>query len=81
MQADVFGALSPSNGVLAKLQEIASSDSLDEHQVGLARILRFRQNYCLIDIALEYSHSIERASEILTAETLNILVTLLANSI
>ena len=37
MQPDVFGDLDKFNGVLAKLDEIASRKSLDEHQVGLAR--------------------------------------------
>ncbi len=74
MQPDVFGDLSQSSEVLSKLHEIASRDSLDKHQVGLARILRFKQNYVLIDAALEYSVNIERASEILIAEALNVLV-------
>ena len=74
MQPDVFGDLSQQNGVLARLREIAFHDSLDEHQVGLARILRFKQNPNLIDAALEFSNNIERASEILIAEALNVLV-------
>lgn len=74
MQPDVFGDLSQQNGVLARMREIAFRGSLDEHQVGLARILRFKQNPSLIDAALEFSNSIERASEILIAEALNVLV-------
>jgi hypothetical protein len=74
MQPDVFGDLSQPSGVLAKLHEIASHDSLDEHQVGLARILRFRQNHSLINAALVFSGNIDRASEILIAEALNVLV-------
>jgi hypothetical protein len=74
MQPDVFGDLSQQNGVLARLREIVSHDSLDEHQVGLARILRFKQNPSLIDAALEFSNNIEKASEILIAEALNVLV-------
>ena len=74
MQPDIFGDLSQAGGVLARLHEIACRDSLDEHQVGLARILRFKQNPSLINAALEYSGNIKRASEILIAEALNVLV-------
>lgn len=74
MQPDVFGDLSQENEVVVKLREIASHDYLDDHQIGMARILRYKQNPCLVDIALEYSGNIERASEILIAEALNVLV-------
>jgi len=74
MQPDIFGDLSPGSGVLAKLDELASQGCLDQHQVGLARILRNRQNRSLLHGALEYATKIERASDILIAETLNVLV-------
>lgn len=74
MQPDVFGDLDKWNGVLAKLDEIASRKSLDEHQVGLARILRFKQNRGLVHAALGYAKTIEKASDILIAEVLNVLV-------
>ncbi len=74
MQPDIFGDLTQQNGVLARLREIASRGSLDEYQVGLARILRFKQNPGIINAALEYSGKIEQASEILIAEALNVLV-------
>ncbi len=74
MQPDVFGDLDEQNAVLAKLHEIASRGSLHEHQVGLARILRFKRNCCLIDAALDYSNDIKSASAILIAEVLNLLV-------
>ena len=74
MQPDVFGDLDEQNAVLAKLHEIALRGSLHEHQVGLARILRFKQNSCLIDAALDYSNDIKSASAILIAEVLNLLI-------
>ncbi len=74
MQPDIFGDLDEQNVVLAKLHEIASRGSLHEHQVGLARILRFKQNCCLIDAALDYSNDIQISSTILIAEVLNVLV-------
>jgi hypothetical protein len=74
MLPDIFGDLTQQNGVIARLREISSRGCLDEYQVGLARILRFKENPGLIDAALEHSGNIERASEILIAEALNVLV-------
>ena len=74
MRPDPFGNLSQKSEVLAKLEELASRDCLDEHQVGLARILRFRLNQSLLQAALEYAEKIEKASDILIAEVLNVLV-------
>ncbi len=74
MHPDIFGALHRKNEVLAKLGELASRNCLDEHQIGLARILRFKQNPGLLQAALEYSAQIRKASDILIAEVLNTLV-------
>ncbi len=74
MPPDIFGNLSRSSNVLAKLEELDSRNSLDEHQIGMARILRFRHNQPLLDAALEYVLKIEKASDILIAEVLNVLV-------
>lgn len=74
MNPDSFSDLSRDLEVLATLHEMASNDALDQHQVGLARILRFKQNPRLIDAALEHSMRIRKASEILIAEALNVLV-------
>jgi hypothetical protein len=74
MPPDIFGDLSQGSAVLAKLDELITQDCLDEHQVGLARILRFRKNQNLLHTALEYATKIEKASDILIAETHNVLV-------
>jgi hypothetical protein len=74
VQPDVFGNLNRRSGVLAKLDELTLKDRLDQHQVGLARILRFRRNQNLLYEALEYANKIEKASDILIAEVLNVLV-------
>ncbi len=74
MPPDAFGDLSHGSTVLAKLDELISHDCLDEHQVGLARILRFRQNQGLLHRTLECATKIEKSSDILIAETLNVLV-------
>ena len=74
MQHDIFGNLSRKDEVLAVLEEIASQSRLDKHQIGLARILRFRENHTLLHAALECVTEIERSSDILIAEALNVLV-------
>lgn len=74
MQPDIFGDLNQWDGVLSKLNEIARHGSLDEHQIGLARILRFRQNQRLVHVGLMYANKVEKASDILIAEALNVLV-------
>lgn len=74
MPPDIFGNLSRGNNVIAKLEELDSLNSLDEHQIGMARILRFRQNQSLLDATLEHTLKIEEASDILIAEVLNVLV-------
>lgn len=74
VQHDNFGNLSRKDEVLAMLEGIASQSRLDEHQIGLARILRFRQDHGLLHAALEYATKIERSSDILIAEALNVLV-------
>jgi hypothetical protein len=74
VQHDNFGNLNRKNEVLAMLEEIASRNRLDEHQIGLARILRFRQDHGLLHAALGYATKIERSSDILIAEALNVMV-------
>jgi len=56
------------------LKQIASQNRLDEHQIGLARILRSRRDQRLLHAALEYATKIKRSSDILIAEALNVLV-------
>jgi len=72
---DIFGNLGDKDEVLAMLEEIASQNRLDEYQIGLARILRSRQDPGLLHTTLEYATKIERSSDILIAEALNVLVT------
>jgi hypothetical protein len=74
VQHDIFGNLSRKDEVLAALEEIVSQNRLDEHQIGLARILRFRENHALLHAALECAIKIKRSSDILIAEALNVLV-------
>lgn len=74
VQQDIFGDLTRKDEVLLMLQEIADGGRLDEHQIGLARILRFRENHRLLHVVLEYAVRIEQPSDILIAEAVNVLV-------
>jgi hypothetical protein len=74
VQHDIFGNLGRKDEVLGALEEIVSQNRLDAHQIGLARILRSRENHPLLRAALECATKIERSSDILIAEALNVLV-------
>jgi len=74
VQYDIFGDLGRKSDVLAILEEINSQNCLDEHQTGLARILRFRDDPTLLHAALECAQKIDRSSDILIAEALHVLV-------
>jgi hypothetical protein len=73
MQKDVFGDLRKWGQVLELLTELKASRQLDEHQHGLARILRYRRNWQLTERALTYASDIGQSSDILLAEVLRIL--------
>lgn len=71
---DDFGNLSDWGRVLSTLEELRAQGLLDEHQAGLARLVRHRANWRLREAALLRCVEIERASEILIADVLNTLV-------
>jgi hypothetical protein len=74
MPADVFGDLTEWGTTLEKLEKLRSEGELDEHQPGLARILRFRANRRLQQAVLECVPEVNCASDLLIADTLNVLV-------
>jgi hypothetical protein len=74
MPPDIFGDLRYWGRVLERLEELRASRLLDEHQLGLARILRYRRNWQLMERALSCALEIRQASDILIAEVLNVLV-------
>ncbi len=74
MTTDLFGNLSDWGTVLEKISEIKSKDLLDEHQADLARLLRYRRNWRLLDEALQGALFIRQANDILIVEALNVLV-------
>ncbi len=71
---DIFGNSNQRNKVPAKLEELTSQDCIDADPVGLTRIMRSGQNQSLIHAALDHAIKIERASDILIAKVLNVLV-------
>lgn len=74
MAADIFGNLREWGRVLDALESARTQGTLDEHQAGLARILRFRGNGRLVERALAVATEIRQASDLLIAEVCNLVV-------
>lgn len=72
MQQDIFGNLMEWGGVLEKIGQIRDSNSLDDHQEGLVRILRYPRNWRLREAALRVVREINQPTVELLQETLNI---------
>lgn len=72
MQSDIFGNLMEWGDVLEKLERLRNSNSLDEHQAGLVRILRYPRNWRLRETVLRVIREIEQPSQELIKETLSI---------
>ncbi len=72
MQPDVFGNLMEWGDVLETLEGIRNSKSLDDHQTGLVRILRYPRNWRLREAVLKAIGEINQPSQELLKETLHI---------
>ena len=72
MQSDIFGNLMEWGDVLEKLEGLRNSKTLDEHQAGLVRILRYPRNWRLREAALRVIREINQPSQELLKETLSI---------
>jgi len=72
MAADIFGNLREWGRVLDALETARTQQVLDEHQAGLARILRFRGNWRLVENVLRVVPEIRQASDLLIAEVCNL---------
>ena len=72
MQPDIFGNLMEWGDVLGKLEQLRGSNSLDEHQAGLVRILRYPRNWRLREAALGAVREVKQPTEALFNEILNI---------
>ncbi len=74
MGADIFGDLKDWGRVLETIERVRMREGLEEHQAGLARILRYRENWRLADRVLRVVPEVRQASDLLIAEVCNILV-------
>lgn len=73
MQQGAFGNLEEWGRVLTQLEQLGRDQCLDEHQDGLARLLRYPGNWRLREAALEYARHIKQPAEALVAAVLQIL--------
>lgn len=73
MKKDVFGNLMDWGNVLETLHEIKKSGVLDDHQAGLARVLRYKENWRLREHVLECLREIDRPTDELIQEVCRIL--------
>jgi len=74
MNQDIFGNLREWGVVLERLNDLKQSRKLDEHQEGLTRILRYRENWRLREKVLEYAIEIERPIDKFLTELFNIMI-------
>ena len=72
MNSDIFGNLMEWGAVLEKLEQLRNSKTLDEHQAGLVRILRYPHNWRLREAALGVIRGVNQPTEELLKEALNI---------
>jgi len=72
MRADIFGNLMEWGGVLEKLEQLRDSKTLDDHQAGLVRILRYPRNWRLREAVLRAIREVNRPTEELLREVLNL---------
>lgn len=74
MPRDIFDDLTDWGRVLAELASLRDKGLLDEHQAGLARLIRYRDNWRLREEALKCAAHITQANDLLIADSLNVLV-------
>jgi hypothetical protein len=74
MQQDIFGNLMEWGDILEKIGQIRDSNSLDDHQEDLVRILRYPRNWRLREAALRVVREINQPTVELLKEALNIVL-------
>ncbi len=72
MSSDIFGNLMDWGQAIDKLNQLKQKKILNEHQPGLVRILRYRDNWRLRETVLSYVKDITHPSDDLLTEVLNI---------
>lgn len=73
MATDVFGNLSEWGDVLGLLTDLREAGELDEHQDGLARLIRYQDNWRLREEALISAAQVRMPGPSLVAATLKLL--------
>jgi hypothetical protein len=73
MKTDVFGNLMDWGNVLEKLDDIKKSGALEDHQTGLVRILRYKENWRLTEHVLECIREINMPTDELIQEACRIM--------
>lgn len=73
MSSDIFGNLREWDSVPDTLMNLVRSRSLAEHEDGLIRILRYRQNWRLREMVLHVLGQIEKPSQRLLQAVLDLL--------
>jgi hypothetical protein len=73
MRRDDFGSLRDWGRVMDRLEMLRDGGVLDEHQAGLARILRYRSNWRLREAALEAIQYVKEPSDELLKVVLDIV--------
>jgi hypothetical protein len=73
LDSDTFGNLREWGQVLETLEDLEKAKNLDKRQKGLARILRYGQNWRLLERVLEYAKEIVEPSDELLKEICNIM--------
>jgi len=74
LNSDIFGNLREWGQVLELLESLKKSEKLDEHQSGLARILKYGQNWRLLEAVLEYGKEIIQPTDEFLQEVYNIMI-------
>lgn len=74
MPRDIFDDLTDWGRVLAELASLRDKGLLDDHQAGLARLVRYRDNWRLREEALKCAAQVRQANDLFIADSLNVLV-------
>ena len=74
MNSDIFGNLREWRRVIELLDSLKKCKKLDKHQVGLARILRYGQNWRLLETVLEYGKEIIQPTDEFLQEVYHIMI-------
>lgn len=74
MDSDIFGDLTDWGQVIEVLDRLKELKRLDRHQVGLTRILRYRDNWRLRETVLKHIVHLPEPTEEIVHEVINITV-------